>query len=292
MTITLTPAPAGFFTARTSGGIGLALFLNAGDPSFDVLADLVLTLDEQGVDCLELAVPFPNSVTDGPVIRRSAERALAAGADLAAVLNFLRTIRPRLRRLRIALLVDWSWSLKGGDLGDFMTRARDAGADAVLVHAVPPLLRARCYDEARRVDLPVVATCYATSKAAVLAEAAAEATAYLYLVAQYGRSGSAPGAGYAALAETIAGLRDLTHAPIAVGFGVRRYDDIEALALAGADAAIVGSAAVACIETASTQGKDPVGVLAAFLQSLAPPTLELPSASATSSGIVLGEAAS
>ena len=48
------------------GRPGLALFLNAGDPPLDVLRELVLRLDELKVDCLELAVPFPNSPSDGP----------------------------------------------------------------------------------------------------------------------------------------------------------------------------------------------------------------------------------
>lgn len=276
MTIPVASTRGLFFAARTPGAIGLAVFLNAGDPSFEAMADIVMALDAQGVDCLELAVPFPNSVTDGPVIRRSADRALAAGADLARVLHFLRAIRPRLRHMRIALLVDWSWSLKGGDLGDFMARARDAGADAVLIHAVPPLLRARCYGEAEREGLPIVATCYATSHASVQAEAAAHATAYLYLVAQYGRSGTSPGAGYGALATTITGLRGLTQAPVAVGFGVRARSDVVALAQAGADAAIVGSAAVACLEVAAVDGGDPAEAIAGFVASLAPPAIVLP----------------
>ena len=46
----------------------------------------MLALDEAGVAWLELAVPFPNSVTDGPTIHRSAQRALDAGTDLDATL--------------------------------------------------------------------------------------------------------------------------------------------------------------------------------------------------------------
>ena len=57
----------------------------------------MLALDEAGVDWLELAVPFPNSVTDGPTIHRSAQRALDAGTDLDATLAFVARVRPRLR---------------------------------------------------------------------------------------------------------------------------------------------------------------------------------------------------
>ena len=68
-----------FFDDRAPGRPGLALFLNCGDPPLDVFKELVLALDEAKVDCLELAIPFPNSPSDGPVIRESASRALERG---------------------------------------------------------------------------------------------------------------------------------------------------------------------------------------------------------------------
>ena len=51
-------------------------------------------LDECGVDCLELAVPFPNSPTDGPVIRDRLDRALDRRGRPEAVLAFVESVRP------------------------------------------------------------------------------------------------------------------------------------------------------------------------------------------------------
>jgi acyl carrier protein len=84
----LPATPRAWFAARDT----LALFLNAGDPAFDVLERIVLALDEEGVDCLELAVPFPDSPTDGPTIRRSARRAPVIAAPPG--------LTPRSRRVR------------------------------------------------------------------------------------------------------------------------------------------------------------------------------------------------
>ncbi|SDS32642.1 tryptophan synthase subunit alpha [Actinoplanes derwentensis] len=255
------------------GGSGLALFLNAGDPPLDVLRDVVLALDEAGVACLELAVPFPGSVTDGPVVRRSAQRALRDGVDLDAVLTFVTGVRPALRRMRIALLADWSHSLKGRSLPVTIERIAASGADGVLLHALPPRLRPAYYESARAAGLPVVTTCYhGTSRPEVLAEAAAEASAYVYLVAHYGRSGTAPAAGYGDLSVSVAALRTGTTAPIAVGFGVRTPQDVAAVRATGADGVIVGSAGVARVETALAEGRDVVTVLRDFVHHLDPLT--------------------
>ncbi|MEU9087327.1 tryptophan synthase subunit alpha [Streptomyces sp. NPDC048357] len=264
--------PAPFFATRRPGTApGLALFLNAGDPPLPVLRDLVLMLDEEGVDCLELAVPFPDSVTDGPVVRRSASRALErGGADLDDVLAFIADVRPHLAHLRIALLADWSHSLKHRDLAATTGEIAAAGADGLLLHALPPRLREAHLESARAAGLAVVTTCYASSPAGVRAQAAAQARAYLYLVAHYGRSGTAPAAGHAALAQTVTDLRAHTTSPIAVGFGVSTRQDVQAVGASGADAAIIGSAAVAAVERAQESGLDVTAAFRAFVRSVLP----------------------
>jgi tryptophan synthase alpha chain len=262
---------AEFFDQKADGEPGLALFLNAGDPPLDVLADLVFMLDEAGVDCLELAVPFPGSVTDGPVIRRSHDRALALGVGLDEVLTFIANVRPKLHRLRIALLADWSYSIKSRPLAEAVGDIAEAGADGLLLHALPPRVRPAFYDATRQSGMPIVTTCYhKVSTEQVMAEAATNASAYLYLVAQYGRSGTAPADGYAELAGTIAKLRVDTAVPIAVGFGVKTRADVTTVHALGADAVIVGSAGVARVEEALAYNRDVVSEFADFVRSVHP----------------------
>lgn len=262
---------AEFFAQKADGEPGLALFLNAGDPPLDVLTDLVHMLDEAGVDCLELAVPFPGSVTDGPVIRRSHDRALALGVGLDEVLGFIAEVRPSLKRLRIALLADWSYSIKSRSLPEVVGEIKQSGADGLLLHAVPPRVRQGYYDVTKAAAMPVVATCYhKVSTEQVMAEAAANASAYLYLVAQYGRSGTAPADGYGDLTGTISALRKETRAPIAVGFGVKTRDDVTAVHALGADAVIVGSAGVARVEEALAYNRNVVKEFEDFVRSVHP----------------------
>jgi tryptophan synthase alpha chain len=222
----------------------------------DVLENLIRMLDEERIDCLELAVPFPNSATDGKVIRQSAEFALQAGVDLDAVLAFLADVTPDLRHLRIALLVDWSHSIKGTPMRAFLQRSKAAGAHGVLVHGLPPRLRGEYYEAAREIDQPIVTTCYASSGPEVLAEAAEHGSAYIYLVAHYGRSGDVAPPEPSALAPIIASLHAQTETPIAVGFGVKNRASIDALDAVGADAAIVGSTCVARVGAARMNQRD------------------------------------
>ncbi|MFI1567420.1 tryptophan synthase subunit alpha [Streptomyces sp. NPDC020490] len=264
----------GFFgEARARAELGLAVFLNAGDPPLPVLKDFVAMLDESDVDCLELAVAFPDSPTDGPVVRRSADRALAEGVGLAETLAFVAAVRSSLKRLRIALLADWSHSLRTAPPAGYARAVADSGADALLAHGLPPRLRPAHHEALHEAGLPEVTTCYPASAPATMTEAAAHATGYLYLVARYGRSGGGtPSAGHAGLAPVVASLRDLAASPIAVGFGVSTAEDLASVALSGADAAIVGTAGVAVVERALETGVDPVDAYRSFTAALGRPT--------------------
>lgn len=262
-----TERPA-FFAAPPEGEPGLAVFLNAGDPPLDVLADVIAMLDESGVDCLELAVPFPASFTDGPTVRRSAKRALALGTSLADVLALVERVRPSLRHLRIALIADWAHTVRPVGMAEFLRRTHASGVDGLLLHGLPATRRAGYYELAHAAAVPVVSTCYPNSDPAVLAESARNATAYLYLVLHYGRSGTPSGDGFQQVRPIIPVLRANTPAPIAAGFGVRGRAEIETLRDLGVDAVIIGSAAVARVEKAGAEGRDVVADLAEFVSDL------------------------
>lgn len=261
----------GFFPDSTAAGPGTVLFLNAGDPPLAQLQGLVLDMDRAGIDCLELAVPFPDSVTDGIVIRRSASRALERGISLEQVLAFVDAIKPQLMRTKIVLLADWSHTVKRPGLTQFLASVAASQVDGLLIHALPPVLRDDYRERAAKAGIPVVTTCYdVVSSPETLRDAAESATAYVYLVAKYGRSGSRPLEGYTSLKGTVDQLRGFGAGSIAVGFGVSSRADLDQLAVTGTDAAIIGTAAVAAVETGSADGDVRAG-FRAFLQNLTQP---------------------
>jgi len=262
--------PRTVFPGRTAGVPRLALFLNAGDPDDEEMIEIVRLMDAARVDCLELAVPFPDSVTDGPVVRASARRALDRGTDLSRVLRLVERLRAATTHTRIVLLVDWSHSLRPTDLARSVDEIRGAGADGLLVHGLPPMLRGRATELCLAAGLPTVQTCYhGTSTGETFAAAARDATAYVYLVARYGRSGTPGGDALASVRSSVDRLRELTDAPVAVGFGVSTADDVRRVTDAGADAAVVGTACVRAVEQ-GIDDHDVVGSFAAFLDRLLP----------------------
>ena len=242
---------------RASGDeVGIILFLHVGDPPGEELIDLLLACDEFGIAAVELAVPFPDSPTDGPTIRRSANRALQAGADLESALGIVRTVSPQLRQTRLVLLLDWAWTVRPRGLEPTLAAAAAAGADGILLHGMPPKERANTISVAHSVGMPIVTTCYHRhSSPSVLAQAAREATSYVYLVSRFGRSGSTAELDVTGVTDTVTEIRRHGDAPIAIGFGVSSRREVEQVGQTGADVAIIGSAAVLAVEEGLAEGR-------------------------------------
>jgi tryptophan synthase alpha chain len=151
---------------------------------------------------------------------------------------------------------------------EFLELVKSSGAHGLLVHGLPPRLREQYYEAAKAVGQPIVTTCYATSEPAVLDEAAEHGSAYIYLVAAYGRSGTVGPPDHSALVPVLERLRGQTDVPIAVGFGVKNRDHIEGLGSVGADAAIVGSACVNCVADSRERSSNVVEDFHALLVDL------------------------
>jgi len=65
-------------------------YITAGDPSLDSTVRLVREFETQGVDCVELGVPFSDPIADGPVNQEAAMRALRNPIGVRQILDAVR----------------------------------------------------------------------------------------------------------------------------------------------------------------------------------------------------------
>ena len=80
----------------------LSLYFCAGYPVPDGTADVIRTLQQKGVDMLEIGIPFSDPMADGPVIQDAATKALRGGMNLRLLFDQLKDIR---RDVEIPLLL-------------------------------------------------------------------------------------------------------------------------------------------------------------------------------------------
>ncbi len=237
-------------------------FLTAGDPSADATVAMAAALERAGADILELGVPFSDPIADGPVLQRSAARALAAGTNLDSVFEMAGRIRET-TRLALLLFSYVNPILRRG-IDRFARDARDAGFDAVLATDLPPDEAGDFHRGIRARGLDTVFLASPTSTPARMAAAARLSTGFLYVVSRTGTTG-ARGSLPAGLKETVGRARLAAgKLPIAIGFGVASPDAARAAASL-ADGVVVGSALVRKVEEAGEARVEAIEELARAL---------------------------
>jgi tryptophan synthase alpha chain len=188
-----------------------------------------------GADLVEIGFPFSDPLADGPVIRRAAERALAAGMKTPACLDCLRRTReaievPLVPMTYASLLEAYGWER-------FAMDAQAAGASSLIVADLPADVR----PELRRIQL--VAPTSTDDRIAAVAE---RTDGWLYLVTVAGTTGARDELS-PALAPLVARTRALTDTPLYAGFGISTPEQAAAAAEL-ADGVVVGSAALLAAE--------------------------------------------
>src|SRR6266480_2702312 len=240
-----------FAELRASGELGIVAYIVAGDPSLEASLKYVLALAEGGADFIELGVPFSDPLADGPTIQRASERALKSGTTLAGVIDLVRRIRkstPPASEVPLVLFSYYNPILQMG-LEKFASSAAAAGADGVLATDLTP----EESDDYRRIlaaqHLDTIFLGAPTSTDDRLAKIAACSTGFLYLISRTGVTGAKD-----ALPDDLPALlrrsRAVTELPIAVGFGISLPGHVSVLG-GLADAAVIGSALVSEIESAT-----------------------------------------
>ena len=71
----------------------LSIYFTAGYPSLNDTTEIIKTLDECGVDLIEVGMPFSDPIADGPVIQDSSNVAIDNGMNLNLLFEQLTDIR-------------------------------------------------------------------------------------------------------------------------------------------------------------------------------------------------------
>lgn len=234
-----------FAELAARGEKGLIVYFTAGDPALEETSGLVLEAVAAGADLVELGVPWSDPSSDGPVIQRAMERALAAGATLRRTLDVVAEVR-RSSEVPIVLFGYYNPILALGPARAAEAAAR-AGVDGMLVvdlaleeaEELDAPLRAHAIDR-----IPLLAPTTTPERAALHA---ARGSGFAYYVSLAGVTGAANLDAASVAARTAALRPSLRGLPLAVGFGVKDAASARAVA-PSAEAVVVGSALVAAIE--------------------------------------------
>ena len=235
---------AKFQELRDKGVSAFMPYICAGDPTPELTAKLLLTLEAAGADLIELGVPFSDPIADGPTVQRASERALAHSISLQQILEIVTSLRKE-TDIPISLMSYYNPIFRMGEEA-FCKAAQEAGVDGLIVPDLPPEQAQQLLKVAPTYNLATIFLVAPTSPPERMKLIASVSTGFIYCVSLTGVTGAR-----AMLSDeitpTITELRKHTDKPISVGFGVSTPEQAKQVANI-ADGVIVGSAIVNVVE--------------------------------------------
>jgi len=232
------------------GEKALIAYITAGDPDFASTREIVLRLEEAGVDLIELGVPFSDPTADGPVIQAASHRALAGGATPAGILDLVQSIRTG-SEIPIVLFSYYNPIFcYGGEA--FAGDAASAGADGLLVVDLPPeeSRELRRFTDPLGIDfISLIAPTTDLPRARKILANASGFAYYVSVTAVTGTTRPDP----ENVRKDLSRIREISPLPLVVGFGISTPREASEIA-AHADGIVVGSALVSIVEKNGGRG--------------------------------------
>jgi tryptophan synthase alpha chain len=216
-------------------------FLTLGYPSVSATGKLIQAFERTGVDIIELGFPFSDPLADGPTIQYSSEHALAKGVRIQDAFQLVQSLR--LRGLSVPILFfTYLNPIYHYGLKRFVTDARQAGFDGIIVPDLPPEEEKGFQKECQSQNLSQIFLIAPTTLKKRMRILAGRSNGFIYYVSLRGVTGARK-----SLPEDLRGnlkqLAGMTKKPVLIGFGVSSPDQGRILSRM-CQGVIVGSAII------------------------------------------------
>lgn len=248
-----------FAAARAEGRAALIGYLPAGFPDAPEAVALIGAMVENGVDIVEVGLPYSDPLMDGPAIQAAVEQALAGGARIADVMA---TVRATRAAGAPALVMSYWNPIERYGVERFAQELQAAGGVGTITPDLTPEEAADWRAATDRHDLDRVFLVAPSSPDERIKAVTAVTSGFVYAASTMGVTGVRTSVSGAA-AALVSRVRAVTTLPVCVGLGVSTGEQAGEVA-AYADGVIVGSAFIRAVQEAPNRAaaREQVGRLA------------------------------
>ena len=241
-------------------GKAFIAFITCGDPDLETTAAVVRAAAENGADLIELGIPFSDPTAEGPVIQGANLRALQGGVTTDKIFDLVRELREDVSIPMVFMTyanVVYSYGTER-----FIRTCREIGIDGLILPDVPFEEKEEFLPLCHRYGVDLVSLIAPTSENRI-ADIAAEAEGFLYIVSSLGVTGTRSEI-TTDLASIVSVVRRHSKVPCAIGFGISTPEQARKMADVS-DGAIVGSAIIKILEK---YGRDAAPEVGKYVRSM------------------------
>lgn len=123
----------------------LSIYFSAGHPELDDTVPILRTLQDSGVDFVEIGLPFSDPLADGPTIQESSSQALRNGMTTETLFNQLENIRESIH-IPLVLMGYFNPIMQYG-IERFCQKCQVIGIDGLIIPDLPVDLYHQRYKE-------------------------------------------------------------------------------------------------------------------------------------------------
>ena len=114
----------------------LSLYFCAGHPTLESTGEIIRTIEKNGIDFIEVGIPFSDPMADGPVIQDAATKALRNGMTLRKLFTQITSVRKEGVKLPLILMGYMNPIYQMG-YETFFRTCKEADVDGVIIPDLP-----------------------------------------------------------------------------------------------------------------------------------------------------------
>ena len=114
----------------------LSLYFCAGHPTLESTGEIIKTIEKNGIDFIEVGIPFSDPMADGPVIQNAATKALRNGMTLRKLFSQITAVRKEGVKLPLILMGYMNPIYQMG-FETFFRTCKEADVDGVIIPDLP-----------------------------------------------------------------------------------------------------------------------------------------------------------
>ncbi|MDC0625452.1 tryptophan synthase subunit alpha [Alphaproteobacteria bacterium] len=223
----------------------LVTFTTGGDPDLNTSLEILKTIINNGIDIIEIGMPFSDPMADGPTIQESSVRSLANGTKINDIFEIVREIRKLNNEIPIILMGYYN-SIFNLGIDNFSSKCAEIGVDGLIIVDLQPEEDSELFTKSKEKGIDLIRLITPTTNQKRLTTILSNASGFLYYVTVTGITGQ-HSANIEDLKKSINTIKSSTKLPIVAGFGIKNRNDVEQISTF-TDGVVVGSSIVNIIK--------------------------------------------
>ena len=226
-------------------GKKLITFTTGGDPDLNTSLEILKTIINNGIDIIEIGMPFSDPMADGPTIQESSVRSLANGTKINDIFEIVMNIRELNSEIPIILMGYYN-SIFNLGIDNFTSKCADTGVDGLIIVDLQPEEDSELFTKSKERGIDLIRLITPTTDHKRLITILSNASGFLYYVTVTGITGQ-NSANIEDLKKSVNTIRSSTKLPIVAGFGIKNRNDVEQISTF-TDGVVVGSSIINIIK--------------------------------------------